>query len=40
MAHFTDKSTKTSTFKLDEPEFNMNMYSGRVRHFFKVFNPM
>jgi len=27
-------------FRLDDPQFNMNSYFGRVRHFFNVFNPM
>jgi hypothetical protein len=27
-------------FRLDEPQYNMNTYFGRMRHFFNVFNPM
>jgi hypothetical protein len=40
MAHYEDKKQNMRAFKLDEPEYDMNTYSGRVKHFFQVFNPM
>ena len=40
MSHIEDAHSKTRPFKLDEPEFNMASYFGRVRHFFKLFNPV
>ena len=40
MTHIEDANAKTRPFRLDEPEFNMGSYLGRVRHFFKLFNPV
>jgi len=40
MAHFDDATANARPFRLDDPEFDMNAYWGRVHHFFRVFNPV
>lgn len=36
----SDENNSIRPFRLDEPQFNMNTYFGRMSHFFRVFNPM
>ncbi len=38
--HIADQNQNMRPFRLDEPQFNMGTYGGRLRHFFNVFNPM
>ena len=38
--HILDSNQSLRPFRLDDPQYNMNTYFGRMRHFFKVFNPM
>jgi len=35
-----DHNQTVRPIAIDEPEFNMNKYTGRVRYFFKILNPM
>jgi hypothetical protein len=35
-----DNKQITRPFSIDEPEFNMNKYTGRVAYFFKILNPL
>jgi hypothetical protein len=40
MAHITDSKQQMKPFRLDEPQFNMDTYFGRMMHFFNVLNPL
>lgn len=35
-----DNKQTMRPFRLDEPQYNMATYTGRLSHFFKIFNPM
>lgn len=40
MALHTDTNQSLRPFRLDDPQYNMATYFGRLQHFLKVFNPM
>lgn len=38
--HLEDKKQNMRQFIIDEPQFNMDTYFGRMMHFFTILNPM
>jgi hypothetical protein len=40
IGHLEDKNQNVRPFSLSEPMYDMSRYTGRLRHFFNVFNPV